>query len=198
MSKKKNRRVVVTSKKKPERVEPAGSRWVRWVSLNIFGVVLVLLVLNFVLRPTSYYGWVFDKLLLGNMEFIREHSELSLSDRYASKLGSGYTYVLGIRNQTPDSAVILYPSRSEFFPAGEESSFPPQADVSNKMWALRFLYPRRLVLVSELDSCYLRDSITHVAIVNGRGFERLPYRVSGGMRYGVLPLDPSSLNRKEE
>ncbi|MDR0769362.1 MAG: hypothetical protein LBE71_05615, partial [Dysgonamonadaceae bacterium] len=65
---------------------------------------------------------------------------------------------------------------------------PFKQDVSNKLWALRVLYPRKLVTPSEMETNRYAKDITHVAIVNGRGYERLDYQVENPVTHGVLPV----------
>jgi hypothetical protein len=128
------------------------------------------------------------------MELVKQNPNLTLDERYTAKLGSAYTYLMYIKSQTPENAVILYPSVEEFFPKDKNSIFPGNSGVSGKIWALRFLYPRKLVLPSEMETNRYAKDITHVAIVNGYGFERLNYPVENKFEHGVLPVNnPQSI-----
>ena len=61
------------------------------------------------------------------------------------------------------------------------------AEISNKIYALRFLYPRKLVIPFDFGKSHYVDEITHVAIVNGEGFEYVPYEVEK-FENGILPV----------
>ena len=63
---------------------------------------------------------------------------------------------------------------------------------TQKIYATRFLYPRKLILESERKTGKYKNEITHVAIVNGKGMEKLPYPVDTEFQHGVLPLKPQT------
>jgi hypothetical protein len=127
-------------------------------------------------------------ILKGNMAFIRQFPGKTNEQRLEVKLGMSYTYLQFIKRQTPEDAVILYPDWREFFPEGVESPF--NGEITNKIWATRFLYPRKIVLSSERDKNRYGKHITHVAIVNGTGFEKVNYPVAAKFEHGVLPFNP--------
>jgi len=150
------------------------------------GVAGLLIAKTIEIQPG--YQLAYNGLLRGNMAFIKANPSLSLEDKFAQKLGSAYRYLQYVREQTPDTAVILYPSAEDFFPPDRKSPFT--GEPYNKIWALRFLYPRRLVLPSEMKTNRWAGEITHVAIVNGRGFERVSYPVAKRFEFDVLPVHP--------
>lgn len=135
------------------------------------------------------YSWAYNSLLKGNMQTIRTYPNLTIDQKYEMKHGTDYSYLRFLKQATPEDAVILYPSGEDFYPAGVDSPFK-QAGISGRNWALRFLYPRRIVLPSEMETSLYADSITHVAIVNGRGYERLNYPVATKEDFTVLPFNP--------
>jgi len=47
-------------------------------------------------------------------------------------------------------------------------------------------------LESERKTGKYKNEITHVAIVNGKGTEKLPYPVDTEFQHGVLPLKPQT------
>ncbi|MDR1344002.1 MAG: hypothetical protein LBJ39_01490 [Tannerellaceae bacterium] len=156
-----------------------------WFLKNICAAVIAGFILSKCIDLQEGYNWVCNSMLKGNMELIKANRGATLEQRTEFKLGFDYQYLLFIRNATPEDAVILYPSAQDFFPEGIESRF--KQDVSNRIWALRFLYPRRLVLAREMERYAGR--ITHVAIVNGRGYERLGYEAEEMVEFGIFPLN---------
>jgi hypothetical protein len=110
-----------------------------------------------------------------------------MDERREMKMGFSFRYMKFVRDCTPETAVILMPPREVYFPPGEKSDF--EGDVGHKLWRLRVLYPRRLIDKPELGVNVYSDSITHVAIVNGWGYDYLHYPVSERVRYAVLPVD---------
>ena len=69
-----------------------------------------------------------------------------------------------------------------------EEKMKMKREIGNKLYATRFLYPRLLILESELEESRYADRITHVAIVNGEGKDRLPYQVDPEIQHAVLPV----------
>jgi hypothetical protein len=124
------------------------------------------------------------------MEFIRTYPDMTTEQRLEAKLGMSYTYLQFVKKQTPEDAVILFPGWNEFFPEGVKSPF--DGNITNKIWATRFLYPRKIVFSSEQDKCRYGKNITHVAIVNGMGFEKVSYPVAEKFDHGVLPFNPNT------
>ncbi|MDR3129328.1 MAG: hypothetical protein LBU03_03675 [Tannerellaceae bacterium] len=154
---------------------------------NIVALLGAWTLVWFCYKGVSSYVWVHDSLLLGNYKLIREYKGLSVDERREMKMGFPFRYMKFVRDQTPDTAVILMPAREVYFPQGEKSDFG-DADVSNKLWRLRVLYPRRLVDEPELGVNIYSDSITHVAVVNGWGYDHLGYEVAERLKYTVLPV----------
>ncbi|MDR1880392.1 MAG: hypothetical protein LBQ78_05615 [Tannerellaceae bacterium] len=134
------------------------------------------------------YHWVYNGLLKGNMKTIIQYPNLTVDQKNEIKLEFDYVYLRFLKNSTPENAVILYPSHEDFYPKDKQSPF--KQDISNKLWGLRFLYPRKLVLPSEMETNRYARDITHVAIVNGRGYERLNYTVDDMHEHAVLPVNP--------
>ncbi|MDR1644745.1 MAG: hypothetical protein LBS05_02810 [Tannerellaceae bacterium] len=162
-------------------ISPAG------VVKNIALALVAGFLLSKCLEVQQGYNWAYHSLLKGNMATIRAYPNLTIEQRNEQKLGNDYAYLQFVKNSTPEDAVILYPAREDFFPEGIESPF--KQDIANKTFGLRFLYPRKLVLPSEMETNRYAKDITHVAIVNGRGLERLKYEIETPIEHGVLPLN---------
>ncbi|MDR2810236.1 MAG: hypothetical protein LBB84_06735 [Tannerellaceae bacterium] len=157
------------------------------IAKNIFFVFLVGFFLLSGMQNNVGYKWAYD-MLTSNRKLIRENPHLSIKEKNEMKLGADFAYVWFLRESTPENAVILYPSAEDFYPPDKSSPF--KQGLQNKIWALRFLYPRRLVLPSEMETNRYAPDITHVAIVNGRGHERLNYPVELRQEHGILPVKP--------
>jgi hypothetical protein len=176
-----------TGKAQPQAKQaPKSGGFGLWFAKNIVVAFAAGFLLFECLKVQPGYNWAYYGLLKGNMAAIRANPDLTLEQKYEQKLGIDYAYLQFVKSATPEDAVILYPSREDFFPEGIESPF--KQGVSNKTWGLRFLYPRKLVLPSEMETNRYANDITHVAIVNGRGYERLDYEVETPIEHGVLPV----------
>ncbi|MDR1259033.1 MAG: hypothetical protein LBK65_07140 [Tannerellaceae bacterium] len=153
--------------------KPQSNSYLPWLVKNVCAAAVAGFLLFECVDVQGGYNWVYNMMLKGNMELIKANPDATIEQRNEFKLGTDYSYLLYVKNSTPEDAVILYPSHEDFFPPGVESPF--KQNISNKIWALRFLYPRKLVLPSEMGTNRYTNDITHVAIVNGRGYERLNY-----------------------
>jgi len=109
------------------------------------------------------YHWVYADLLKKNMTQKKRYPHLTFDQKMQIKLGADYQYLMYLREATPQNAIILYPSATAFHKKGS----PFTHGISNKICATRFLYPRKLVLESEISASKYARKITHVAIVNG-------------------------------
>ncbi|MDR1938844.1 MAG: hypothetical protein LBQ73_10170 [Tannerellaceae bacterium] len=176
------------NKTSPPVEQPQAPNPLLWFVKNAF-VASVVGILTFqCIEEQAGYHWVYNTLLKGNMKMITQYPNLAVDQKNEMKLGFDYVYLRFLKNSTPEDAVILYPSREDFFPEDKQSPF--KQEINNKVWALRFLYPRKLVLPSEMETNRYAQDITHVAIVNGRGYERLNYTVDDVQEHGILPVNP--------
>ncbi|MDR2118696.1 MAG: hypothetical protein LBP25_04090 [Tannerellaceae bacterium] len=166
-----------------EKPSPA-NRFLR-ILKNLFFAFLAGFLLLKAMESNDGYKWAYT-MLTGNMKTIRANPNLSIWEKNEMKLGVDFAYVRFLKESTPENAVILYPAYEDFYPKDKQTPF--KQEVYNKIWALRFLYPRILVLPSELETSRYAPDITHVAIVNGRGYERLNYTVENMQEFGVLPV----------
>ena len=144
-----------------------------WLGRNaILGFLAFLLIVSCFKKIPSY-TWVYDQLLKGNMKLIHQYKNLSLDHRYEMKLGYTYAYLRFLKSRTPENAKDR---KSDF--TGEPN---------NKLWVSRFLYPRKIVYDTEKENKYA-GQITHVAIVNGWGYDKLSYEVPEQVENTVLPV----------
>ena len=157
-----------------------------WSLKNILFLFIAIFLVKLTFSRQPAYNWVFNGLLKGNMRMIKEYPKLTYDQKMQYKLGASYEYLLFLKRATPENAVILYPSSKAF----QKEGSPFTQNIDNKIYATRFLYPRKLILESELKDSKYADKITHVAIVNGEGRDKLPYPVDPKMEHGVLPVKP--------
>lgn len=170
--------------RKPQK--KSASAYAVWMAKNALFMVLALLLVRYALTEQPTYRWVYSSLLKKNMATIKKYPKLTFEDKMQMKLGKDYDFLRFIKQSTPENAVLLYPSQEAFRKEGS----PFKQEIGNKLYATRFLYPRLLVLESELETSRFADKITHVVIVNGEGKDKLPYPVDPEVQYAVLPVVP--------
>lgn len=180
-----------SSKKQPVRKNDTAAKTgitAAWVVKNLLAVVVVAFLLNkLVLGLQPGYNWAYN-MLKGNLEVAQHYAQTTTDERYEMKLGLSHVYLRYLKENTPPDAVILLPGKEAFYPEGQERIF--SGEPYNKLWATRFLYPRRVIIPSELGVTPWSQKITHVAIVNGIGYEYLGYEVPKKVPHIVLPVHP--------
>jgi hypothetical protein len=89
-----------------------------------------------------------------------------------------------LRENTPENAVILLPPHSAI-DTSEEMKFLNSAE-----WVEYFIFPRLCVGEDDKEkSKALYEKVTHVAIVNGWGYDKLHYSPEKRTSEIVLPID---------
>ena len=178
-------------KKKNKQKKESKTNYIFWILKNIFfagiAVSAIYVVFQLESNKTLLYALRID------MDIIRKYplKNTTLDQRYSIVLDKTYSFMTTIKENTPVDAVILYPEYDAFFPANKSPVFK-QWGVTNKMWAIRFLYPRTIVKESELETSLYKEKITHVAIVNGWGHKYLSYELDKEYAIlGVLPVNTS-------
>ena len=159
------------------------------------------------------YKWIYNNLLSKNLEVQRGLDTMDLSERYLYKLKGDYQYVKLLKDNTPENAVILMPDQSDLvIPQGFPENTPTFKTLTDKAWCYYFLYPRKLVYEVESkdlldnkpnfrkDPDYIehRRRVTHVAIVYGKGYDKLNYSPNQTERkaYTVLPINNPEFSNK--
>jgi hypothetical protein len=137
------------------------------------------------MRKNSGYTWVWTNYLKGNWEFIKAHDTATIEQINEMKIGFNYVFLNYVKKHTPDTAVILFPLRSQITEKGGNMQLG--IDVSVKMWATHFVYPRRILYKDEYGENPLYDSVTHVAIAAAHGYDDLDYFVQKRAYFDVLP-----------
>lgn len=192
----KNNRRKNKKNKKPDSqykiLQRPSKNWSGFVLRNLFIGLIFFMLFNSLFENNKAYHWVYQNLLKNNLEIIKEHPDYTMNQKHQAKLGFFAKYLYFVTENTPDTAIILMPP----------DSIVDKIDKKYKMDWIRskrhttyFLYPRKTVYYkNERDSIYF-DKITHVAIVNGYGYEHLPYRVQKRNQFTVLPID---IKKEEE
>ena len=152
----------------------------------VAGAVISAFIVFFCFRIQAYRD--VKAMLECDYSFARKYPDLPLDDRYIAKLGTLYTILDEVRNQTPENAVIYWPSAKAFMNGGLGQKFYV-SHVAFKMVASRFLYPRKIVTEAEYRHQGAVPPLTHVFVVRGEGLELLPYDVPAGSDYMVFPMD---------
>ena len=104
---------------------------------NLLGGCVAVLLISYTFEQKGYqFVW---SMLRRNWKVANEYKGLSLSDRYQMKLGNGYAVYKYVCDKTPEDAIIYIPAAKYFQQEGVEG------EPWNKLWAMRFLYPRQVV-----------------------------------------------------
>jgi len=151
----------------------------------------VLLLLKTLKENNAGYNWVVDTQIIKSQENIEKFKELNYDQKMQAKLGFTVKYFDFIKQNTPDTAVILMPPDTIIRPKGQVhyTKTAMNGYTTNRKWVSYFLYPRKLVYEDHLeDYPELVDDVTHVAIINEWGYDKLPYRVSKKNKYSIMPI----------
>lgn len=175
---------------KPQSSSRFGFAW--WVK-NLIAAALAYMLLPGIVKTNAAYGWLIDGYAKGNLNVAKQYGGLTNEQKLEMKLGYDYAFIELIRRQTPDNAVVFYPSRKDFTDKLPGSRITFSGNLCDKLSAVRFLYPRRIVIEAERGKTPWSKKVTHVAVMNGHGLEMLPYNPGPGMEISVLPVDSTKL-----
>lgn len=149
-------------------------------------------------RLTRGYHWAIHDLALKNLENIEkvkeelrrqgaDSTEQSLFEaKMAMRIGN-YGFIQYIKQNTPPDAVILLPEGD-----AEVSNNPRWNFIYDPEWMEYFIYPRLCLAIGrEHEHPDLAKRITHVVIIEGKGYDKLKYEVPEGQRptEAVFPIN---------
>lgn len=144
-------------------------------------------------RITKGYRWAIHDMGFGSLEQIREMENqlqsgriksLSLEDKKAFKIAT-YPYLKYLVANTPENAVILLPPYAQI---GEKSQYN---FLSSSEWVEYFIYPRMCISEDAKDHYpEVYAKVTHVAVVDSWGYEKIPYPTGSYAREAVFPIKP--------
>ena len=149
---------------------------------------------------TRGYHWAIHDLALGNLKQINEMNEkiasgqmkpLTREDKLGYKVGV-YPLLKYVNENTPKDAVILLPPGDSLLSNTSKWNF-----IYDPEWVEYFIYPRLCVSNGrENEHPDLAKRVTHVLIVEGRGYEKLKYDVPLEKRASeiLLPIDHPPAN----
>lgn len=132
------------------------------------------------------YTWVHKALLVENYKVASANKHLTPDQVREVKLGFNFSYLMFIKERTPDDAVIWMPESKAYFPEGKDSPFT--REILSKLYRLRVLHPRKVVDAVESGNKYAQQ-ITHVAIIHGQGAEKLNYSLGEVPDYALYPVN---------
>lgn len=158
----------------------------RKISLNVISVLFAWLLVFFCYKKNSSYAWVYDSLLVGNYKIASANKHLTIDEVREFKIGFNFSYLMFLKAHTPENAVIWMPERKAYFPEGKKSPF--SGDIASKMYRLRVLYPRKIVDAGENNNKYSKK-ITHVAVLDGQGADKLNYKLKEVLDFAVYPVN---------
>lgn len=154
--------------------------------ISLFIIILALLLFN----NLKGYKWLWNSLVMGNLKNIKKYPNLTFNKKYEIKCGFDYKYLEYIKSNTPKDAIILMASKSILIPEDEKTNFNKEGSwgVKNKAWATYFIYPRKLVYENNKNTNPFYKEVTHVAIANNWGYDKLNYKVDKKYKYYILPI----------
>ncbi len=160
-----------------------------WWMKNLLIAAALYMLCPQIVKMNPGYQWLIDGYAKSNLKAIKEISEFNFDQKLEAKLGYDYAFIEMIRKSTPESAVVFYPSREDFTDTSVSTGVSFNGNLCDKLSAVRFLYPRRIVIKKELGKTSWSKKISHVAIINGHGRELLPYATPPSTLLTVLPTD---------
>lgn len=167
----------------PEKAEP--NKMLK-IGKNVLILVLTFFVITQI-KQNDGYKWVLDTLVSSNLKTMKDNKHLTEKQKLEAKTGYTGRFFNQINESTPEDAVIIFPPDSLF----GVTKYGAKLDryMKGKQWSSYFVYPRTLIYQDEKDKYpELYKKATHVAIVNGWGYELLPYQVKSRNAFAVLSL----------
>jgi hypothetical protein len=153
----------------------------------VFAIILLVLYVS-----VPGYKWAISEMAFKNKELIEKIETRRLNNNLPEltddmkrffKIGN-YWYLSYIRDQTPQSAVILLPPKSAVDTISEMNN------INSSDWVEYFIYPRLCISEDEKErKPELYRKVTHVAIVNYWGYEKLNYIPSKMEKEAILPIN---------
>lgn len=164
--------------------------------INNLVVFIIMIALIYAISQIYGYKWLISNIIEDNIKIIEKHPNLSYEKKMEAKLGGPATYLLHLKKNTPKNATILFPPDSLM--NIENAPENPNKWLKGKSWTSYFLYPRRVVYEREKGSSLIYDSVTHVAIMNHWGYNKLKdYTVTTQSEFNVLPLTRAQLQQEK-
>jgi hypothetical protein len=151
----------------------------------------VLLLLNTLKEQVKGYQWVAETLVAKTPEQLEKYKDLTYDQKMEGKLGFAYKYFKFINENTSEDAILLFPPDTMIRPKGQvhHTKQGMNGYSTNPKWVSYFIYPRKVVYEDRKNEHPdLYKNITHVAVMNGWGYEKLPYRVGQKSQFSIMPM----------
>lgn len=156
---------------KPKKKKKGFDYW--GVVVNIGYLFFTVLLYFSMTNYNAGYQWLFSSLLKNSYDSKAQIEELTTEQKWESKLGFDAKYMLYLKSQTPENAIILMPPPDKVKKKRDGGQFSnDSACIDNISWASYFVHPRKLVYEG-IESVY-REQVTHVAIVDKWGYQYAP------------------------
>jgi len=151
------------------------------VFFNLIGGGLAIMFIYVIFASVQGYDWLYNTMLKNNFETMEKYPNLTYPERYEAKWGGEIAYINRVKQQTPDSAIILIPPRKLLTQAGFKSAV-------ELPWLTYFLYPRKVVYDDDKDSSKFYNQANYIMAVNGWGFDKVNYHIEKPEAFMILPL----------
>ena len=167
--------------------QPKGSFNITAIFFNIIGAGVAWVVITILFSNVQGYDWLLNTMLKGNFETMEQNPPNPTVDqryeiKWGGKIGMGeISYVNRIKQQCPDSAIIIIPPRKLLTDVGFKS-------MQEMAWLTYFVYPRKVVYEDDKDTTKLYGRANYVLAVNGWGMNKVNYQIQKPEAFMVLPL----------
>lgn len=129
------------------------------------------------------YDWLLNTMLINNLKTIEQYPNLNTQQKYEAKWGgSEISYVYRIKNETPDTSIILLPPKKTIAEVGFKSTV-------DLPWITYFLYPRKVVYEDEKATNPNYAKANYLVSLNGWGLERSKTLIEKPEAFMILKLN---------
>ncbi|MDR0507615.1 MAG: hypothetical protein LBH32_12500 [Dysgonamonadaceae bacterium] len=146
-----------------------------------------LLIIFICYKQNRSYNWVWS-MLNSNWETIMKNPKATKDQRYEMKIGFLYSYCNYVKQNTPEDAIILFPDPEKIQEMEKKYNYHIDKRLTNKMELTYFVYPRKVLMNCEKETSPLYGKQTHVAIINGYGYENVNYPVDPKPDFNLLKI----------
>ena len=157
----------------------------------LVGFAFAILVFS-LFKENKGYQWLYN-LAKSNLEIRKQNPDWTYEQKMQSKLLFNYQYLNFVVQNTPDTVMILFPERKALQGFQNLDWF-----FYSDTWKAYFLYPRKAISFDDpdYDSLKRTGQITHVAIIDKKGYDLLPYQVNveSAPAFHVFPMDRTKLS----
>ena len=186
MTKKKSRKVAKRSE--PTRMVKTKQKVATGIPIlnNILVTGLVGLLCFVLYNQFSGYQWVHINLINTNLDYAEKWKDKTLDEKESIKFGMNANYLNYLVDNTPEDAIVLFPPKDNLPKHKDHQKINTM--LRRRTYVTHFVYPRRIVYKDESDNPFMND-VTHVAIIDGWGYDQLKYPVTQRTLNTVLPIN---------